>query len=57
MVFMPDLYYPDGGMKDFSGDFDTLEEAMMKIAKEHCECWHIYSIKDRCIVDSDVRVY
>lgn len=27
LVFIGDCYYPDGGMDDFEGDFDTLEEA------------------------------
>lgn len=27
LVFAGDCYYPEGGMNDFQGDFDTLEEA------------------------------
>jgi hypothetical protein len=58
LVFLGDNYYPCGGMRDFEGDFDTLDEA-----KQHIENWlnkasfpkseywcHVYSIEDKAIV-------
>lgn len=28
LLFYGDVYYPNGGMDDFKGSYDTLEEAM-----------------------------
>ena len=33
LVFIGDIYYPIGGMEDFSGDFDTLPECQKAIEK------------------------
>lgn len=32
-LFMGDIYYPKGGMDDYKGSFDTLDEAM-KVGNE-----------------------
>ena len=49
-------YYPEGGMEDFIGDFDTLEEAKNFIYDKHnkegntswdCLWCQIYSLSDR----------
>lgn len=33
LTFIGTIYYPSGGMDDFKGDFDTLEEAINFIEK------------------------
>lgn len=33
LAFIGEVYYPSGGMGDFIGDFDTLEEAIIFIKK------------------------
>lgn len=33
LSFIGAVYYPSGGMGDFKGDFDTLEEAVKFISK------------------------
>jgi hypothetical protein len=53
-------YYPNGGINDFSGDFDTLEEAIDHLEKEarHDEAYdgwsyqwgHIYDTEKRMII-------
>jgi len=35
LAFYGDCYYPRGGMDDFIGDFDTLEEAIKAIEEAH----------------------
>ena len=35
LVFYGSVYYPNGGMNDFIGDFDTKEEAIERIQKHH----------------------
>ena len=41
-AFYGDIYYPSGGMSDFVGDFDSLEEAVEAIKTEH----HNYRAND-----------
>jgi len=36
-LFCLDTFYPAGGMKDFVGDFDTVEEAQAASHSEHQE--------------------
>jgi hypothetical protein len=59
LVFIGEYYYPNGGIKDFKEDFNTLDEA-----KQYIEDWlnnepyylkteywyHVYSIEDKTIV-------
>lgn len=33
LVFIGYVYYPNGGMRDFKGDFDTLENSIIFIEK------------------------
>lgn len=52
LVFCCDTYYPRGGMDDFVGDFDTIEEASTVLDKayekiEYSGFGHVW--------DSDVR--
>ena len=46
MTFSGYRYYPGGGMDDFKGDFDTLDEAITFIkglANENCHDWlHVW---------------
>lgn len=35
LAFYGKMYYPDGGMDDFVGDYDTLEEAIHAIEEKH----------------------
>ncbi|MGR3218810.1 MAG: hypothetical protein ACUZ8H_03200 [Candidatus Anammoxibacter sp.] len=37
LAFYGDFYYPQGGMDDFQGDYDTIEEAKEAIRKAHLE--------------------
>lgn len=34
LTFIGHIYYPSGGMSDFKGDFDTIEEAQTFIKEE-----------------------
>jgi len=48
LLFTGYIYYPGGGMEDFDGDFDSLDEALTelkRIKEEHdpsTDWWHIY---------------
>lgn len=35
LAFYGDRYYPSGGIDDFEGDYDTVEEARKAIDKAH----------------------
>ena len=37
LAFYGAAYYPSGGMDDFIGDYETLEEAIQTINKKHKE--------------------
>ena len=37
LAFYGAVYYPSGGMDDFIGDYETLEEAIQAINKKHKE--------------------
>lgn len=42
-LFQGYMYYPQGGMLDFVGSFDTLEEAQALIPSDTCIEWaHIF---------------
>lgn len=52
MLFVFPSFYPQGGMRDFKGDFDTLEEAQAK-GMELTDPWgqlHIYDSVEGKIV-------
>jgi len=38
-VFAGDHYYPNGGMNDYRGCYDTMVEAVSNIGR--CDWWHI----------------
>lgn len=54
LVFTGDTYYPGGGWSDFSGSFDTLDEAKKgAVAKMHLdhEDWaHVVDSEDSKVV-------
>jgi len=61
LAFYGEYYYPSGGMEDFIGDFDTIEEAIQYIEEHHKRerpddlkwewAWcHVYSITEQMIV-------
>lgn len=60
LAFYGSVYYPSGGMNDFIGDYETLEEAIQSINKKHreesyldswdCAWASIWSTKDKGIV-------
>lgn len=60
LAFYGAVYYPSGGMNDFIGDYETLEEAIQSINKKHREesyldswdyAWaSVWSTKDEGIV-------
>jgi len=37
LVFYGELYYPNGGMRDFIGDFDNLTDAIVHLNTHHNE--------------------
>lgn len=37
MAFYGSVYYPSGGMDDFVGDFDSMEEALEAINRKNAE--------------------
>lgn len=57
LAFYGKVYYPSGGMDDFIGDYDTLEEAIEAINTKHKnegtrETWeyawaNVWSVEDR----------
>lgn len=59
LAFYGGEFYPFGGMEDFVGDFDTIEQAMDAIKYKHCIdedrdakdwdiCWaHVYDIQTK----------
>ncbi len=55
-LFISDQYYPSGGMCDFVGDYDTIEEAKEVSKPIHGKdmqytAYHILDIQDRIIVE------
>lgn len=42
LLFAGATFYPSGGFADFAGDFDTVEEALLKVAGDRGEYfdWH-----------------
>jgi len=43
-LFAGDYYYPDGGMRDLRGTFDSIDAAMARAARFNW--WHIATIVD-----------
>ena len=41
LLFAGEHYYPSGGVNDFRGDFNTIEEAIEAIANSSCDWWHV----------------
>ena len=42
LAFSGECYYPLGGMDDFNGSADTVEEAMLLARAGISEWWHIW---------------
>lgn len=51
LAFGGDEFYPCGGMYDFKGDFDSLDEALMCCLNEDGDWYHIYDSEIKKIVD------
>jgi len=57
-VFLYATYYPGGGMNDFAGSFETVEEAFRCVEKEFEGPWgshdnfHILDTRDGVILDA-----
>ena len=49
LLFCNEEYYPAGGMGDFSGSFDSVEEAKEKAGSE-LDWAHIYDIEEERLV-------
>lgn len=52
LTFIGAIYYPSGGMDDFKGDFDTIEEAQNFIEEKVEQQWeytwaHIWDTETR----------
>lgn len=55
-LFYGTVYYPSGGMKDYKGDYDTLEEAKAAFLKWAEEEWGLPTTFAWChIYDSEVK--
>lgn len=52
MLFSGNNYYPSGGMNDFYGSFNTIEECEVKI-KMSCNDWfHVYdTVEFKIVID------
>jgi hypothetical protein len=51
LLFVFSEYYPDGGINDLHGDYETLEEAVKEKEKIHkSEIYHIYDLELKDIV-------
>ena len=54
LVFKGYTYYPSGGMEDFVGDYETLEEAKKALGEiDEYEWGHIYDCINRKIINED----
>ena len=51
LVFGYDRYYPNGGMSDCIGSFDTIEEAKNAVREDNPDFWDIYDRFEGCSVD------
>ena len=50
LVFSFPEFYPNGGMDDFIGDFDTLEEAKKALLNGEYSTGHVYDTTERKII-------
>ena len=62
LVFAGDFYYPGGGWDDFRGDFETLEEAELKVKQLERDWAQIIDCEQRtyfeiCEKDYDEEKY
>jgi len=46
LLFTGDTFYPGGGMQDFRGDFNTIDEARDFSASDKVSAWDWYEIYD-----------
>lgn len=55
LVFAGDVYYPEGGWKDFQGSYDTREEAFLNCPnKESWDGWgHVVDSEVWMIIQPD----
>lgn len=56
LLFASPRYYPEGGWNDFCGDFDTLEDALLRLVDTEkydsyfAEYWHIIDSRNmKCV--------
>jgi hypothetical protein len=54
LAFTGDCYYPDKGMRDFFGDFDSEEEAISEV-KKHVGAKYSHDPKWAVVYDSEAR--
>ena len=54
MLFAGWAHYPDGGMDDFRGDYNTLAECMTNL--EEFEWWNVVDLKTKCVFHSFQRI-
>lgn len=52
MLFCGQDYYASGGMLDFVGSFDTIDEAAAAMEVESTDWGHIYDTEDMKVVRS-----
>lgn len=50
LLFYNSWYYPDGGMKDFMGSYNTQEEAIEHMSTIKIDWWHLYDSQEGKIV-------
>lgn len=41
LLFCYSRYYPSGGKGDFSGDFDSIEDAIQMATEKQAECYEV----------------
>lgn len=53
ILFMGDIYYPSGGWEDFSGYFETMEDAIKFIESKDPGClWAHIVYQDKIILEA-----
>lgn len=50
-MFAGDFYYPSGGMLDFKGSYDSLDEAKSEM-KFAVDWYHVFDTENKQVVES-----
>lgn len=50
LVFGGDRYYPNGGMRDFAGSFETQDVAENYAKSKEFDWWHIWDKEEERII-------